>query len=143
MERPETDVAFVEDVKRRGDVGAQINHRFGKVVQDLGNDADLIKTYNRLFCANCVARLATIYGVGLVGKLIWWGVISLLPKDWPDIFFNNNGLTVENKRSFADSSYEKYYDPRLHSYQRNLQEMALRILEDIDDKIEKVNKGIL
>ena len=65
VERPETDVKYVEDVKRRGDVGAQINQRFGKVVQDLGNDADLIKTYNRLMCANCVARLATIYAVGV------------------------------------------------------------------------------
>ena len=66
VERPETDVTFKEK-KRRGDedIGVQINDRFGKVVKDLGNQADLIKTYNRLFCANCVARLAVIYGVGV------------------------------------------------------------------------------
>ena len=66
VERPETDVTFKEK-KRRGDedIGVQINDRFGKVVNDLGNQADLIKTYNRLFCANCVARLAVIYGVGV------------------------------------------------------------------------------
>ena len=78
-----------------------------------------------------------------MGKLIWWFIISLLPKDWPDIFFDRNGLRVENKRSFADSTSARYYDPRMHSYKRNLQEMALRILEDIEDKIEKVNQGIL
>ena len=87
------------------------------------------------FQINCVFQLT--------GKLIWWFIISLLPKEWPDIFFNNNGLSISDKRSFAESTTDRYYDPRRHSFTRNLQEVALRFLEDIDDKIEKVNQGIL
>ena len=38
---------------------------------------------------NCVFQLT--------GKLIWWFIISLLPKEWPDIFFNNNGLSISKE----------------------------------------------
>jgi len=113
----------------------------------LGNSADMVKVYNRLMSVDAITRLAFIYGVGLVGKLLWWFFISLLPKNWPDIFFDTtNGLRVTNRRkrsSLTQNQSWMFYDTRQHSTYRNLQEYALIALEEIDDKIDKVNRGIL
>ena len=78
----------------------------------------------------------------LSAKFIFWFFITLLPKSWPDIFFDNRGLTINNKRSFSTSLRETY-DPMQHSAKRNVQEAILLMLDEIDDKIDKVSKGIL
>ena len=50
---------------REDDIGTQIQDRFGKVVNDLGNSADMVKVYNRLMSVDAITRLAFIYGVGV------------------------------------------------------------------------------
>ena len=79
----------------------------------------------------------------LSAKFIYWFFITLLPKDWPDIFFDNRGLTINNKRSFSTSMRKETYNPMQHSAKRNVQEAILLMLDEIDDKIDKVVKGIL
>ena len=84
----------------------------------------------------------------LTAKFTFWFFITLLPKSWPDIFFDNRGLTVNNdKRSFSLHHDKKstlgIYNPMEHSVKRNVQEAVLFMLDEIDDKIDKVSKGIL
>ena len=52
-------------INREDDIGTQIQDRFGKVVNDLGNSADMVKVYNRLMSVDAITRLAFIYGVGV------------------------------------------------------------------------------
>ena len=86
------------------------NCRFGRIVTKVENSADVVQVYNDLFCANCVARLFTIFTLGLTAKFIFWFIITLLPKDWPDIFFNQKGLTINNDR-FAQITFFSNKNP--------------------------------
>ena len=90
------------------------NFRFGRIVTKVENSADVVQVYNDLFCANCVARLFTIFTLGLTAKFIFWFIITLLPKDWPDIFFNQQGLTINNDR-FAQITFFSNKNPFFES----------------------------
>ena len=77
---PENDTLNPND--RDGKKGTKIQDRLGGIVHNLESDETITKVYNRIWCPQCIARVAVINGVGVSSEvsgkffLIWLGGLS-------------------------------------------------------------------
>jgi len=68
--------------RRKGDENdLRVEDRLSSIYSAITVESSFAKVYNRLFCPQCVARLAVISAVGLTGKMIFWTFVSLLPRE--------------------------------------------------------------
>lgn len=100
---------------------AKIQQNYDRITQRLENEANLVEVYNNMMCEQCVARLSIIYGRSvsecylqiikipsrsrhiklvfqmMASLLFWWLASTFLPKSWPDITINNDGLSISDE----------------------------------------------
>lgn len=135
-ERRQTDEAF--NGGPHFDFSSDISAKVDTIVERLGS-SQLTTVYNEILCPVCIARYLIIIGVCFTGRMIFWAVMALLPKQWPNIFFNPlaGGLSISKKRSFSANPH-----PPSHNIDMTMLETmevsTLYWLDIIDERIAAI-----
>ena len=78
----------------------------------------------------------------MIGRLIFWSLFSLLPRQWPDIYIDYDGLRISDKRkqlNILDRSTPKMYSQRQPEvFLDKIQHSVMGFLEEAKDKIEEL-----
>jgi len=157
-------VGVEKDVRRReGDNDdLKVEDRLTSIHTAITVESSFAKVYNRLFCPQCVAKLAVISGVGLTGKMLFWTFVSLLPREdfspWYirpfESFFQSKGFepglgplsALQREANFtASSRFQTTFQKRSQDNPVVLftEYFFSDLLKNVEESIKLVNQGFL